>query len=102
MSIRGPCDAGQVQGPCARPTSHRNAFMNTVSRNGVEFDMCPICRGVWLDRGELENLMASQGGRSGQPPPPMPIPDLRNDRYDRGHDDSYRRKKRDSIFDIFD
>ena len=30
-----------------------NASMQTVSRNGVEFDMCPTCRGVWLDRGEL-------------------------------------------------
>jgi len=36
-----------------------NASMQTLSRNGVEFDMCPTCRGVWLDRGELEKLMQS-------------------------------------------
>ena len=43
-----------------------NASMTTISRNGVEFDMCPTCRGVWLDRGELENLMAaSQGSAAG-------------------------------------
>lgn len=39
-----------------------NASMQTVSRSGVEFDMCPSCRGVWLDRGELEKLM--QGVRT--------------------------------------
>jgi uncharacterized protein len=35
-----------------------NAGMTTINRGGVEFDMCPTCRGVWLDRGELEKLMA--------------------------------------------
>jgi hypothetical protein len=30
-----------------------------VERAGVQFDMCPTCRGVWLDRGELEKLMES-------------------------------------------
>jgi Zn-finger nucleic acid-binding protein len=33
--------------------------MQTVDRDGVQFDMCPSCRGVWLDRGELEKLMAA-------------------------------------------
>lgn len=82
-----------------------NASMNTVSRNGVEFDMCPTCRGVWLDRGELENLMASQGSFGGQPSPSIPNQSSRYEeprRYDRDHDNHYKRKKRDSIFDIFD
>ncbi len=26
-------------------------------RNGVEIDYCPECRGVWLDRGELDKLL---------------------------------------------
>ena len=82
-----------------------NASMNTVSRNGVEFDMCPTCRGVWLDRGELENLMASQGGAAGHSSPSIPNQSPRYEeprRNDRDHDDRYKRKKRDSIFDIFD
>ena len=33
------------------------ASMQTVTRSGVEFDMCSKCRGVWLDRGELEKLV---------------------------------------------
>ena len=28
-----------------------------VERNGIEIDYCPACRGVWLDRGELEKIL---------------------------------------------
>jgi len=38
--------------------------MREVDRNGIRIDICPQCRGVWLDRGELELLlkMDSEGG----------------------------------------
>ena len=39
-----------------------NSSMQTVRRAAVEFDMCPTCRGVWLDRGELEMLGAVSHG----------------------------------------
>ena len=29
-------------------------------KNGVEIDYCPRCKGVWLDRGELEKLTNMQ------------------------------------------
>ena len=57
-----------------------NAPMQTVDRAGVQFDMCPTCRGVWLDRGELEKLMAAgaqgSGPATGQaaPSPAAPPP----------------------------
>jgi len=97
-----------------------NTAMQTLERAGVQFDMCPACRGVWLDRGELEKLMeaATAEGRasvpSSAPPPqappqysPQPSPwggaGYRDERYRRDDDDDRgRRKKRDSIFDIFD
>jgi Zn-finger nucleic acid-binding protein len=31
-----------------------------VERNGVMIDACPTCRGMWLDRGELEKLTAKE------------------------------------------
>ncbi|MBF0109217.1 MAG: zf-TFIIB domain-containing protein [Magnetococcales bacterium] len=31
--------------------------MLVVQRSGVELDTCPRCRGVWLDRGELDKLL---------------------------------------------
>lgn len=94
-----------------------NAAMQTLERGGVQFDMCPTCRGVWLDRGELEKLMesAAQDGRASAPqaaPPPQQPPQqpwsgqpaYRDERYRSRDDDGYRykKKKRDSIFDIFD
>ena len=32
--------------------------MRITEREGVEIDYCPQCRGVWLDRGELEKIIA--------------------------------------------
>ncbi len=32
--------------------------MREVERRGVVLDVCPECGGVWLDRGELEKLLA--------------------------------------------
>lgn len=31
-----------------------------VERNGVMIDACPTCRGIWLDRGELEKLIVQE------------------------------------------
>ncbi|MFN3558717.1 MAG: zf-TFIIB domain-containing protein [Brevundimonas sp.] len=101
-----------------------NAAMQTLERGGVQFDMCPTCRGVWLDRGELEKLMesATADGRASTPqaapapqphyPPQQPQQvqqpwggqpqGYRDDRYRRDDEYKYKKKKRDSIFDIFD
>ncbi len=40
-------------------------------RQGVEIDYCPSCRGVWLDRGELDKLIALSQQAS---PPPAHMP----------------------------
>lgn len=31
--------------------------MREVEKNGIHIDVCPDCKGVWLDRGELDKLM---------------------------------------------
>lgn len=38
-------------------------------RDGVEVDHCPVCRGVWLERGELEKIIELQARQT--PPPPI-------------------------------
>lgn len=48
-----------------------------ADRNGIEIDYCPKCRGVWLDRGELDKIIerAGVGQAPAQPavaPPPPP------------------------------
>ena len=35
-----------------------NASLDERERNGLTIDVCTSCRGVWLDRGELEKLLA--------------------------------------------
>ena len=34
-----------------------DATLSMMDRQGVEIDYCPQCRGVWLDRGELDKLI---------------------------------------------
>lgn len=38
------------------PTCEASSLVIT-ERSGVEIDFCPSCRGVWLDRGELDKLV---------------------------------------------
>ena len=35
-----------------------DAVLVMADRSGIEIDYCPSCRGVWLDRGELEKIIA--------------------------------------------
>jgi Zn-finger nucleic acid-binding protein len=43
-------------------------------RQGIEIDYCPECRGVWLDRGELDKIIERSSAREtdSTPPPPQP------------------------------
>ena len=46
-------------------------------RTGIEIDYCPQCRGVWLDRGELDKIIERSARLEVVPPPPMqsnPLP----------------------------
>lgn len=43
-----------------------------TDRSGVEIDYCPTCRGVWLDRGELDKIIDRVGAEMAPPPPQAP------------------------------
>ena len=64
-------------------------------RDGITIDRCQKCRGIWLDRGELEKLIARAGAADDEvgilPPerPPERRRDEDSDRH-RAHDDSDR------------
>lgn len=34
-----------------------DSTLSMMAREGVEIDYCPACRGIWLDRGELDKLL---------------------------------------------
>ncbi len=44
--------------------------MRTYERNGVHVDQCSDCRGLFLDRGELERLVEAEGSYYQQPSAP--------------------------------
>ncbi len=65
--------------------------LQMTSRQGVEIDFCPQCRGIWLDRGELDKILDKEASY-------RPENDRDRDvrgyapRYDRDDDDDdYRR-----------
>lgn len=41
-------------------------------RQGIEIDYCPKCRGVWLDRGELDKIIERSATEAAAPPPAQP------------------------------
>lgn len=44
------------------------ATLVMTERQGIEIDYCPECRGVWLDRGELDKIIERAGATSAPPP----------------------------------
>ena len=103
--------------------------MLKVERSSVEIDICPTCKGVWLDRGELNKLLAAEKEEASQSAEAQDRfqeevqsfgrnpdewkkshkydQDKRRYRYDGDDDDddhhgSRGRKRRFSLLDLFD
>jgi uncharacterized protein len=67
-----------------------------TSREGIEIDYCPQCRGVWLDRGELDKIVERSST--------APAAEYRDDRgYRERGDSDYRHRKPKSVWkELFD
>ncbi|MCP2031047.1 Zn-finger nucleic acid-binding protein [Okibacterium sp. HSC-33S16] len=101
------------------PTDSATLVMS--ERSGVEIDYCPECRGVWLDRGELDKIIERAENEFTKSAPAAPAPQYsqnprpRSPQYgergdndwrdnDRRYDerDGYRKSKKESwIADLF-
>jgi uncharacterized protein len=83
-----------------------NITLLMSDKQGIEIDYCPDCRGIWLDRGELEKIIE----RSTSPEYDQNnyYPGSKADRsgyYERDHNDShdYKHGKRRNLFsELFD
>jgi Zn-finger nucleic acid-binding protein len=93
-----------------------NVPLMMTERKNVEIDFCPQCRGVWLDKGELDKIIElsvadrglNSGGRSHERPS---YREPRRDHYHQSSHDHYhqrrpyykkKKSKLSEIFDIFD
>jgi hypothetical protein len=80
-------------------------------RQGIEIDYCPTCRGVWLDRGELDKIIERSAAdlaprASPEPPPqpraaPWPEPRHHHDNGGYGHK-GYRKRRKSWLEELFD
>ena len=81
-----------------------------TERSGIEIDYCPQCRGVWLDRGELDKIIDRSAGMTQPPPQQQAATPPRQPQYDRYDDDRrryddkhYKKRKRESwLSELFD
>jgi Zn-finger nucleic acid-binding protein len=64
--------------------------LQMTERSGVEIDYCPACRGVWLDRGELDKIIQRSGSETGS----GRLSEDRERHYD--SDDSSRSRSREN------
>ena len=90
-----------------------NEALVMADRNGVEIDYCPKCRGVWLDRGELDKIIdRAMGSAPVQAPVQVAPPPPQRHRHPapppRYHDDDdykygYKKKRKESFLgELFD
>jgi Zn-finger nucleic acid-binding protein len=97
------------------------ATLTMSERGGIEIDYCPECRGVWLDRGELDKIIERSLLQNPSAPAPPPAPpaasapggyeqqrDQRREQHDQryaqpAYGQPYRKKRKESwLSEIFD
>lgn len=87
-------------------------------RQGVEIDYCPNCRGVWLDRGELDKIIERSAAHEAaaapqqqqqyqQPQPQYQQPMPQHGHYDKHHGHGYGhghhyKKRKSFLEELFD
>ncbi len=89
----------------------KDVTLTMSERQGIEIDYCPQCRGVWLDRGELDKLLeraqasAEPASAPRQEPPPQGFGHSHHPGHGQGqgqHGKYYGKKPKSWLSDIFD
>ena len=90
-------------GPMACPVDGTALVMS--ERQNIEIDYCPTCRGVWLDRGELDKIIersapATIAAPSSAPPQPAPYAGQPQGGYEQQR--YYGKRKKSFLEELFD
>ena len=93
------------------PTCPDSTLVMT-DRQGVEIDYCPVCRGIWLDRGELDKLLERAAAASPAAPvrqapsaPGYRQPDFEDSDYGKRNNQGYGQhhgRRKSWLNEIFD
>jgi Zn-finger nucleic acid-binding protein len=75
--------------------------MRSYERNGVTVDQCSDCRGLFLDRGELERLIDAETAFHREPPSPRYDEDRGYGEYSH-HGRCYKKRKKNFLEELFD
>jgi Zn-finger nucleic acid-binding protein len=83
----------------------KNTKLVMSDRQGIEIDYCPNCRGVWLDRGELDKIIdrSSEGARPAVQQQSRQEPYQGQPHYPQSQHGYYKKKKREGFLgELFD
>ncbi len=83
-----------------------NETLVMAERQGVEIDYCPKCRGVWLDRGELDKIIEKSNADTSPAEdryeePRNPYPPQQGYQGQQGHYDQHKHKKKKGFLGEF-
>ena len=88
-------------GPMACPVDGATLVMS--ERSGIEIDYCPTCRGVWLDRGELDKIIERNGATLGAQAPQPVVPQTGNwGHQPQGYGHKPHKRRKSFLEEIFD
>jgi Zn-finger nucleic acid-binding protein len=87
---------------------HCQIHLQITDRNGIEIDYCPECRGVWLDRGELDKIIERSGQYTQSTYTSKPYSESHSDharqeeKYHYSDKHHHHKKKKGFLDDLFD
>jgi Zn-finger nucleic acid-binding protein len=90
-----------------------DTVLQMTDRQGIEIDYCPQCRGVWLDRGELDKIIDRSPSSPSASPSEVSYPPREQPTYDERHSQGHvdrrydpkstkKRRKESFLGDLFD
>ncbi len=81
----------------------KTVSLSMSERNGIEIDYCPECRGVWLDRGELDKIIEKSASSMSAPANPQIPPQMNQPNMYGKPNDYYKYKRKKSFLEeLFD
>jgi Zn-finger nucleic acid-binding protein len=106
LPCEGESDMANDAGPMACPVDGTTLVMS--ERSGIEIDYCPTCRGVWLDRGELDKIIernaasAPEASRQMQQPQQQYQQPQHQQPYGQGYGQKPHKRRKSFLEELFD